>query len=419
MDVDNIEGNMILESVGYSRPSEDVLVIDTPGCLSLPNESDFADVEVLTVKGKAFDSDIDFFGSIARTYSRLRVLDLSAVSGIHIIGRRTFLDCESLEIVYLPEGVSTIEESAFEGCEMLSSVNLPSSLLTIGDKAFAHCSHLACIKLPEKLRIIGKKAFRDCNSISSISIPSSVDTIGALAFTYMTQLSEINVEKSNRSFKSDNGVLYDSVNSVLVYCPQRINTSKYKVLSGTRKIADRAFVHCSGIKKISLPDSIQEIGTEAFYFCSSLQKIVIPSSVSFIGISAFRECLQLEDFKVDENNPNFTSIDGVLYSGDKKQLMYYPCGKRKDSFDIPSFVDSILTYAFAGNSHIESISLSSSLLMEDTSIFGSFKVLNEIRSGNDLGDVSGFELKSNEKGLWIYKAPEKSFIDKMKHMLFD
>lgn len=69
---------------------------------------------------------------------------------------------------------------------------------------------------------------------------------------------------------------------------------------------------------------ITEIG--AFAFNESPVKVVnIGPDVKKIDDKAFYSCWSLERIEVDENNPYYSDIDGVLYNKDQTVLMNYPC----------------------------------------------------------------------------------------------
>jgi len=59
-----------------------------------------------------------------------------------------------------------------------------------------------------------------------------------------------------------------------------------------------------------------------------LQELYIGPNVKTIQPWAFTNCVNLNKIVVDKENPNFTSLDGVLYSKDMKTLLLYPnkCG---------------------------------------------------------------------------------------------
>ncbi len=53
--------------------------------------------------------------------------------------------------------------------------------------------------------------------------------------------------------------------------------------------------------------------------------IRIGANVLDIDGKAFYSCWALQNIEVDENNPNYCDIDGVLYNKDKTEILCYPC----------------------------------------------------------------------------------------------
>lgn len=53
-----------------------------------------------------------------------------------------------------------------------------------------------------------------------------------------------------------------------------------------------------------------------------------------------------EKIEVSEDNPYFTSFDGVLFSKDMKELVYYPNQRKDSSYIIPATVTQIDNFAF-------------------------------------------------------------------------
>ena len=60
------------------------------------------------------------------------------------------------------------------------------------------------------------------------------------------------------------------------------------------KIDENAFYGCKKISYIELPYNVESIGKYAFYGCTSLESIYIPSGVNSIGESAFANCKSLK-----------------------------------------------------------------------------------------------------------------------------
>lgn len=65
------------------------------------------------------------------------------------------------------------------------------------------------------------------------------------------------------------------------------NGGTYSVTS----IGEQAFVGCTGLACITIPNSVTSIGNEAFFGCTGLTSITIPNSVTSIGRYAFYGCI--------------------------------------------------------------------------------------------------------------------------------
>lgn len=62
----------------------------------------------------------------------------------------------------------------------------------------------------------------------------------------------------------------------------------------------------------------------AFNCDGTLQVINIGANVTNIESKAFYSCWSLQCIYVDENNPNYCDVDGVLYNKDKTEIICYP-----------------------------------------------------------------------------------------------
>ncbi len=91
-----------------------------------------------------------------------------------------------------------------------------------------------------------------------------------------------------------------------------------------------------------------------------LKSVTIPESVTTIGDRAFSDSTVLTEINVDDNNPSYTSKDGVLYSKDMTSLICCPGGKI-GNFTIPDSVTKIVEEAFRGCTGLTSISIPDSV----------------------------------------------------------
>ena len=129
--------------------------------------------------------------------------------------------------------------------------------------------------------------------------------------------------------------------------------------------------------------SVTSIGGSAFC-CSFLTSITIPNSVTSIGGYAFAACPSLTSIDVDANNPNYASIDGMLY--DKKRITLIACPGGKTKVSIPNSVTSIGNCAFYGCSSLTSVTIPNSvtsigeLAFYDCSSLTSITIPNSVTS---------------------------------------
>lgn len=78
------------------------------------------------------------------------------------------------------------------------------------------------------------------------------------------------------------------------------------------------------IKKVVLPDTLTQISDNTFSGLTNLEEIVFGSGIKNISETAFFEHENLKAITVSEDNPNYTSVNGVLYSKDLTKLVACP-----------------------------------------------------------------------------------------------
>lgn len=73
---------------------------------------------------------------------------------------------------------------------------------------------------------------------------------------------------------------------------------KITVNEGVTSISDLAFVMCSNLIEVNLPDSLRKIGCGAFNYCINLKEIYIPDGMVGIEDHAFAICVRLEKINI-------------------------------------------------------------------------------------------------------------------------
>ena len=233
--------------------------------------------------------------------------------GVYEIKNYAFLGCTSITSVDLPEGIKTVWEFAFSGCSSLKSISYPSTVKTIEPRVCDTCPAQTTITvdpnnpyfcavnnvlynkdmtllidvpalyegafvIPDTVTEIGKYAFADCNGITSVVIPDNVVTIGWEGFLRCYGLESVTI--GNGVTLIDGGAFWD--------CP---NLKSVDMKLGPNAVlATSAFLLCSSLTEVVIPDTVVEIAKQNFSNALSLKKIYIPDSVTVFGEKIFEEC---------------------------------------------------------------------------------------------------------------------------------
>ena len=267
----------------------------------------------------------------------------ATVFGANIVSN-TYQDGQGVMIFDSP--VTSIENYAFSGCSSLTSVTIPNSVTSIGWSAFWNCSSLTSITIPNSVTSIGTSAFYGCSSLTSITIPNSVTSIGK-----------------------------------------------------------RAFYDCDDLTSVIIGNSVTSIGTSAFYGCSSLTSVTIPNSVTSIGSEVFSGCSSLTSINVGSNNPNYCSVDGVLFNKDQTTLIQYPKGNTRSEYTIHNSVTSIGNAAFRGCSSLTSITIPNSVTSIGSEVFrgcSSLTSINVDSNNPNYSSVDGVLFNEDQTTLVAY-----------------
>lgn len=73
--------------------------------------------------------------------------------------------CSNLRKVVLPADITAIPAAAFRGCVKLNAITLPNGMISIGDMAFEDCVRIGKLDIPELLTEIGYDAFMGCERL--------------------------------------------------------------------------------------------------------------------------------------------------------------------------------------------------------------------------------------------------------------
>lgn len=183
--------------------------------------------------------------------------------------------------VIIPDSVVNVGALAFNGCTSLEKVSLGDGVKEICKYAFAKCTSLDSAELGEGLKVIGEYAFMGCSALQDITLPEGVESVSDCAFR-QSGLREVTLPDSLTSIGRE----------TFSGCT---DLAAISLGGGLREIDGWAFYMCSSLEEVVIPDSVTVISQNAFAYCTSLEKVTIGTGVSKIVDGAFLECEALKD----------------------------------------------------------------------------------------------------------------------------
>ena len=283
------------------------------------------------------------------------------------IGARAFMGLKGISTLTIPDSVQKIGNSAFNGLSNLLELHLSAKTQEYGSGVFSSASKLPRVELPEGMTAIPEEMFSSCNALTEVIIPSTVTRIEKGAFRSCKKLGNTELPAS-LTYIGESAFYYAAMTSVTL--PAGVTEigerSFYNIAALTefnfseslKTIGDFAFYGCGKLTHIGLPDSVESIGTSAFNRCSSLQEVVFGKGLASIGSMCFNYCHKLERFVVDEANPNFKGVDGVLYNKNVDTLVLYPQGRPDASFTMPETMKHIGPYGIYEPQLLQAVTVS-------------------------------------------------------------
>ena len=112
-----------------------------------------------------------------------------------------------------------------------------------------------------------------------------------------------------------------------------------KLSNSIKELPDGAFRGCRSLEKIKLPEALEKFSTSAFTF-TILKELYIPKNVREITFGTVMP--DIIEYTVDEDNPYFSSQDGMLLNKSGDTLYLYPKG-RVEKYSYIKLPDNITT----------------------------------------------------------------------------
>lgn len=314
---------------------------------------------------------LEEIGNSAFENTKIKKIDLP--NGLETIGKMAFSGSKLQEVV-IPKSVKKIGFSAFSKTK-LESVTVPKTVDDVGKFVFSNCEELKTaewnytsipagtfyrckeltkIKTDAKLKEIGTEAFAH-SSIKAFHMPDSVKQLGKYVFYNCDKLESVTVSKNVPAITRGTFQGTDSL-------------SKLDIHNGVKTIGTKAFTF-SGIKKVTLPNSITKVMPRAFANASNLTSIVLSDNMTRIYHDTFINCGSLENVtfgskttKIGENAFENCKLTNLVIPSQIQTIDYEAFKNAKcQNVTLKNGVRTVDYWAFVNNGVLKSISIPASV----------------------------------------------------------
>lgn len=324
------------------------------------------------------------------------------------VGFLAFAGCSGLSQITLGKQLTTFQIYSIRGCTRLKAIKVapenpafmdvegvlfdksgnqlvaypagstgpyvvPDSVLSIGDFAFQDTPDMTALTMGDQVSHIGFGAFSDCVGLTQVRLSENLGAIEGLTFAGCSALSHIVIPKSVT--RIDSNAFQECVRLEQIQIPD-----------GVVFVGDNVFYGCAKLGEVRLGNGLTEIRVSTFEQCPSLSKIRLGSAVKSIEAFSFYGLSALDTLEVDPANPDYSSLDGVLFNKGGSKLLVYPAG-RPGPYTIPDKVTSVAYDAFAGCSGLSQLTIGNGLHSIESQTFEDCKNLTHVTVGNRVTSI--------------------------------
>ena len=222
--------------------------------------------------------------------------------------------------------------------------------------SFNNNSNITSVTIPSGVKSIGRSAFENCTALTEINLPDGIETIEVCAFKetgYAMDRNNWTEDELNiGSYKIMDAYGYKVIENGTAYLYEYIKPEKQLVLPSE--------IDGHQIVAITNGFSVGEGGIVNQSFANHVENIVIPKSI-ISASRAFYGNTSLKTITVSEDNPVYSSKDGVMFNKDQTELLQYPSQNERTNYTIPNTVTSIAYGSFSCASSLKSITIPASV----------------------------------------------------------
>ena len=211
--------------------------------------------------------------------------------------------------------------------------------------------------IPSTVTKLDSYSFNYAQNLLNLNIPASLAVVSDETFYNESAMTAVTVDPLSNNFKSVDGVLYSKDGSYLYFYPESKSDLTFTIPNTVTEIGSEGIGGTKFLQSIVLPTGLKKLNWGSLGANRSLISISdIPSSVSVLQAGTFNGNFKLAAINVDASNPNYKSINGVLFDKSGTTLIAYPDGATNRYYTVPSTVSVISSNSFS-NGYLEYLSI--------------------------------------------------------------
>ena len=201
-------------------------------------------------------------------------------------------------------------------------------------------AYVGDVAIPDTVtHIDGNYTFNNCTGIKKLTIPAATG-LGDSIFDGVKSITEIAIAEGNAKYASVNGCMMNLEKDYVYAIPKSAATVTIPdniVAQG--RIRDAALCNCPNLVTLNLSKNFNDFS--CYY--------------------KFDNCPKLKAVNVPADNPNYKTVDGVLYNKNVTRIVFVP-GAKTGAFTVPETVNEVYDRAFKDAKQLTSVTFPKNFL---------------------------------------------------------
>ncbi|ABX41323.1 leucine-rich repeat protein [Lachnoclostridium phytofermentans] len=290
---------------------------------------------------------------------------------------------KQVEDLYLPQGMVILDGAKINNIHTIKTLTIPKSLISCSNMSknqlvsiqvddnnpylalfdgvlypndfsciyvYPNQNKQTVIKIHDNIETFPMELFDTVNTTQALKLPKNLKVMEGYKYSGLLggfrNLSVLELDKSNAYYTLKDGILYDKAMTKIILFPIDLDIKSYTIPETVTLIDNGQLRRQNHLQKLYVHKNCQLANAQVNLY-------------TLCDITLGKECFELEAVIIEEGNPYFKSVDGVVFHSDKNVLFLYPCAKKDKKYQIPDKIDVADFNAY--NPYLEEIIFSKSL----------------------------------------------------------